>query len=153
MTLFTTKINSIVDIITNSSSELFVGNKNSKEELIELIKEVYPNYLDEYHEIQSLNEIRNDDFTTYLSYKYYSWDDDLILSKTYDIKPEILYSNWEERNTKNYWYPRLSDKGIKLIKNKIDPNNKLFFLFSMNDNPNYEMQIELERIMTRYHLG
>jgi len=152
MTIFTIKINSIVDIITNSSSELFVGNKNSKEELIELIKKVYPNYLDEYEEIQSINEISDDNFETYLSYKY-SWSNDKLLCDKFDIEAQILYSNWYDKGTKKYWYPKLSKEGIKLIKNKIDTNNKMFFMFSLRDNPNYEKQKLLENIMRRYHLG
>ena len=42
--LFIIKIQSQSDVITNSSSELFIfDDKNSKEEVIDLLNNVYPN--------------------------------------------------------------------------------------------------------------
>ena len=35
----------------------------------------------------------------------------------------------------------------------LDPEQKLWFLFSINENPNWEMQENLMNIGTRYHLG
>jgi hypothetical protein len=36
---------------------------------------------------------------------------------------------------------------------RIDPDRKLWFIFSSIENPNYEMQERLMSIATRYHLG
>lgn len=56
--LFIIKIQSQSDVITNSSSELFIfDNKNSKEEVIELLNNVYPNWRDEYAEPVPFSEI------------------------------------------------------------------------------------------------
>jgi len=151
--LFTLKPHSIVDVITNSSSELFVGKSQSKQEMIELIKEVYPDYLNEYEELQSLNELSNSEFGTYLSYKYSIWSDDLILSKKFSIDPETLYANWGDYGKIEWWFSKLSNEGASLIKQKLDPNNEMYFLYSIDGNPNWEMQEELSNIMTRYHLG
>lgn len=40
---------------------------------------------------------------------------------------------------------------LKKIKTMIDKN--LYFLFSLNENPNWEYQQKLEEVSTRYHLG
>jgi hypothetical protein len=56
--LFIIKIQSQSDVITNSSSELFIfDDKNSKEEVIELLNNVYPNWRDEYAEPVPFSEI------------------------------------------------------------------------------------------------
>ena len=60
--LFIIKIQSQSDVITNSSSELFIfDDKNSKEEVIELLNNVYPNWRDEYAEPVPFSEIRRSD--------------------------------------------------------------------------------------------
>lgn len=56
--LFIIKIQSQSDVITNSSSELFIfDDKNSKDEVIELLDNVYPNWRDEYDEPVPFSEI------------------------------------------------------------------------------------------------
>ena len=68
--LFIIKIQSQSDVITNSSSELFIFNdKNSKEEVIELLNNVYPNWKDEYAEPVPFSKITdeiNEDSLWYL---------------------------------------------------------------------------------------
>ena len=60
--LFIIKIQSQSDVITNSSSELFIfDDKNSKEEVIELLDNVYPNWRDEYDEPVPFSEIDEND--------------------------------------------------------------------------------------------
>lgn len=60
--LFIIKIQSQSDVITNSSSELFIfDDKNSKEEVIELLDNVYPNWRDEYDEPIPFSEIDEND--------------------------------------------------------------------------------------------
>lgn len=59
--LFIIKIQSQSDVITNSSSELFIfDNKNSKDEVIDLLNNVYPNWRDEYAEPVPFSEIGKD---------------------------------------------------------------------------------------------
>ena len=149
--LFTINVHSFVDVITNSSSELFVESSNSKETLIALIKEVYPRYLDEYEELRSLDELSTGELEQYISYAYEHYSNPMKLSKKFDIDPIMLYSNWSEKDTARYWFPRISDVGYELIKERLNPN--LYFLFSIDDNPEWEMQEKLMLIMNRYHLG
>ena len=60
--LFIIKIQSQSDVITNSSSELFIfDDKNSKEEVIDLLNNVYPNWRDEYDEPIPFSEIDEND--------------------------------------------------------------------------------------------
>jgi len=153
--LFTINLHSMVDIITNSSSELFVGNADSKQEIIKLIETIYPNYLDEYEEVKYIDELTNSEFEdSYLIVKYDLWDDNILfLAKKFNLDPKIIYSNLDKKDNEKYWYPELSDKGIEMIKDKIDPNRKMYFLFSINDNPNWDMQEELMNVMEKYHLG
>jgi hypothetical protein len=153
--IFVIQPQSMVDIITNSSSELFVFEGKEKQVIEEMIKDVYPDYLNEYEQLVSINDISDDNLYTYLIYKYWVYDihDNLYLSKEFNIDPKILYSNWDNKNTDKYWYPQLSSEGCRLIKDKIDPNRQMYFLFSKYDNPEYEYQELLENIGTRYHLG
>ena len=60
--LFIIKIQSQSDVITNSSSELFIfDDKNSKEEVIELLDNVYPDWRKEYAEPIPFSEIKEND--------------------------------------------------------------------------------------------
>ena len=45
------------------------------------------------------------------------------------------------------------EENFEEIKNKLDPERELFFLFSLDDNPDWEMQERLSKIMERLHLG
>lgn len=150
--LFVIQPQSIIDVITNSSSELFVFQGNDKEVIEGMISEIYPNYLDEYRSLVSLNELNDYAFDNYLSWTYKNWSDELSLSKKFNIAPEILYSNWDTKNSKKYWYGKLSSRGIALIKAQL-PMNTTYLLYSIDENPNWEMQEALWQIGERYHLG
>jgi hypothetical protein len=47
----------------------------------------------------------------------------------------------------------VTEDNFEEIKNKLDPNRTMYFLFSKDENPDWEMQEKLEMIMKRYHLG
>ena len=49
--LFAIKVNNVVDVITNSSSELFVLKGETKNIVEEMITNIYPNYKNEYEEV------------------------------------------------------------------------------------------------------
>jgi hypothetical protein len=60
--LFIIKIQSQSDVITNSSSELFIfDDKNSKDEVIELLDNVYPDWRNEYAEPVPFSEINENE--------------------------------------------------------------------------------------------
>lgn len=154
-TLFTIKPHSIIDAITNSSSELFVGKSKSKDELMKLLLAIYPDYLNEYEPLKGIDDLTVDELGTYLSYEYSLYSDsdsDFRVAELFGIEPSVLYSNYNEYSMR-YWYGEFSDEGIKLLKDKIDPEREMFFLFSLNDNPNWDYQEKLSDIFTRYHLG
>ena len=57
MVAFEFNIHSIIDIITNSSSELFVFEAKTGDILKDLISGVYPDYLTEYREVELLSDL------------------------------------------------------------------------------------------------
>ncbi len=149
--LFVFNVSNVIDLITNSSSELFILSGNNMNEVKSLIESVYPNYLSEYQEVVSIDNISEEELYTYLTYEYNTWDDKLTLSKVFNIDPNVLYSNYSDFETKKYWYGRISDVGYSLIREKLPKD--MYFLYSINENPNWEMQENLMNIATRYHLG
>jgi len=152
--IFIFDVDNTIDLITNSSSELFVLNGETKKDVIDLIESTYPNYLSEYEEVKSLHELSEDEFSVYLDYAYWSWRDELILSRKFDIVPEVLYENYSEKDNSKYWYGRLSKEGMRQIADKLTKENgKMFFLFSIDENPDWERQEDLMGIASRYHLG
>jgi hypothetical protein len=209
MIIFTFNPHSIIDIITNSSSELFVFKSKSKEIIEEMIEEVYPNYLKEYMPLIHINDLEVEDLNNYLTYhcSAHQWparpgDMPLIGDYTFDelYEPEInmrtgeIEVAWngeiqytlrdnsrppkkENKIVKNfddfkdvdpfgeekwdneedelpYWDRSfVTDKNIEEVKNRIDPNRKMYFLYSIGDNPNWDYQIKLMEIGYRYHLG
>lgn len=149
--LFVFNVSNVIDLITNSSSELFILSGNNMNEVKSLIESVYPNYLSEYQEVVSIDNISEEELDTYLTYEYNTWDDRLTLSKVFNIDPNVLYSNYSDFETKKYWHGRISDVGYSLIREKLPKD--MYFLYSINENPNWEMQENLMNIATRYHLG
>lgn len=148
--LFTFVVDNTIDIITNSSSELFVLEAQSEEHVKEMIREVYPNYLSEYEEVVSISTCSNGELGTYVDNEFGDWDDKMRISNHFNILPEIMYENYHEHMNK-YWYPRISDEGYRLIREKLPKN--LYFLYSSDENPNWDFQEKLSDIAQRYHLG
>lgn len=150
--MFVIRPHSVVDVITNSSTELFVFDGSSKKAVEDIIKDVYPNYLDEYEELKPLGQLSDEDFESYLNWVYPSWDNRMALARIFNIEPESLYLNWAEKATSIYWYGELSKEGISLIKKQLNMDNT-FLLYSIDENPDREQQEKLMDIGTRHHLG
>ena len=178
--LFTIKPHSIIDVITNSSSELFVGKSQNKEELISLLKAVYPGYLNEYNELMHIDELSMDQLETYISYHCSShcwpasksnygilngftfeelyepekdWQTGKVKSPAWngELQYQLRDNAKDEDNKWNQSF--VTESNVEEIKNKLDPNREMYFLFSNDENPNWEMQEKLMNIMNRYHLG
>lgn len=149
--MFIFNVSNVIDLITNSSSELFILSGDNKKEVEDLISSVYPNYLSEYEEVKSLSDLDNSELNTYLSYEYHDWNNKLILSDVFNIDPKILYENYDEIDNSKYWYGHLSKDGMNQIREKLPKD--MFFLFSIDENPDYDKQEDLMNIATRYHLG
>ena len=172
--LFVIQPHSIVDVITNSSSELFVFEGKEYDTVKEMIKQIYPDYLDEYNEVECLGTTESwESILTYIDWVDNSWYDcynfNSRLSKEekkekeikhatefarkFGIEPEKFYHDWDKINDENYWFGIIEMTHMKKIQQVLDPNNSIFLLFSIDENPNWEMQNNLERFGTRYHLG
>jgi len=169
--LFTIRTHSIIDVITNSSSELFVGKSQSKEEIIELIKAVYPEYLSEYHEILSIEELTFEQLDNYFSYACsphcwpstkemfpvlpgFSFDELYELgTPSWSKIPQYDLRNNDSKAEKPWQKKFVTEENFEEIKNKLDPKREMYFLYSLYENPDWDMQEELELIMQRYHLG
>ena len=67
MMYFKIELDHCIDIITNSSSELFILKGATKELVKEAIKKVYPDYLDEYQEVKSLSDLDHYELDQYLN--------------------------------------------------------------------------------------
>jgi hypothetical protein len=50
-------------------------------------------------------------------------------------------------------YNFVTKNNLEEFKNKIDPERKMYFLFSLDDNLDYDYQEKLEVFMDRFHLG
>ena len=172
--LFTIRPHSIIDVITNSSTELFVGKSNSKEELIELIEEVHPNFRNEYEEIKHIDEVDPSELESYFCYMCspHQWP---ASKRMYSVLPGFTFDELYEpedngtpawngevqyklknnvANPKNKWdRDFVTEANIEEIKNKLDPERKMYFMFSIEDNPEWDYQEKLSEFMTRIHLG
>ena len=60
MVRFEFNIHSVIDIITNSSSELFVFEAKAGDMLKDLISSVHPDYLTEYRDIERLSDLSDE---------------------------------------------------------------------------------------------
>ena len=155
-TIFEFKLQSFSDIITNSSSELFTFINDDKETVEALIKAVYPDYRYEYEELingKDLDFNLFEDFIsrTMLSYKI-SYLESFALNNGYE--PSDFYVDWNyiveaSKNTK-YFFAEIKSEILEELRSKYI---NTWFLYSIDENPDWDMQERLETIGTRYHLG
>lgn len=173
MVIFTLKVHSFVDVITNSSNELFVGKAQSKEEMKKLLLEAYPNYLKEYEEIKSIDEITIEELETYFEFFCSPNHWPTIGKNDYPVPNGFTFEEVYQRDKKSWnnrmqyklrensitWFGKTrigrftSKQNFEEIKNKLDPNKEMYFLFSHDQNPNFEYQDILSEFMEKYHLG
>ena len=72
--LFLFNIQSLSDVITNSSSELFVFNDgNSLDAVINILDNVYPNWRSEYYEPVLVKDAERDDLETFVNEIIDTW--------------------------------------------------------------------------------
>ena len=170
--LFVIAVDNMINLITNSSSELFVLNGETLNSVKELVENIYPEYKRDYREPIALRDADNSDVNTYINWvedsSYDRWYHTRNMSKEqriqyniqeyikqaqkYGLNPEEFFENWDNRNDEHY-YSNISSKGYDVIRKTLDPNGKIFLLFSHDDNPNWDMQEALMSIGERYHLG
>lgn len=178
--IFTIKPHSVIDVITNSSTELFVGRNSSKEALEELIEKIYPNYLNEYEKIKTIDDLTVEELDQYFDYFCcpHTWPSK---KSNYPILPGFTFEELYEEDGRgvawngelqyilknNYIDPDpdpdedprflpshfITKENFEEMKRKLDPNKEMLFLYSIEENPNWDYQEQLLNIMTRIHLG
>lgn len=164
--MFTIRIHSLVDVITNSSTELFVTKSSSKSEVEELIKSVYPDYRSEYDELKSMDELTSDELDAYMSYvcSPCCWPS---CKSSFKVLPGFTFDELYEpdgrspaRNGEiqyqlkcNDDYRFVTDENFEWVKNRLDPKREMYFMFSIDENPDWDMQENLMNFMERIHLG
>jgi hypothetical protein len=170
--LFVIQPQSMIDVITNSSSELFIFQGQEKEMIEELLTEVYPNYLNEYDHLVNVRDCSNDHLNSLLywiagSYCWpavksdYSIPGNFEFDELYEPDGEgpawngslqyRLKRNYQGEN--KYDYAFVTEDNFNWVLDKLDPYHNMYLLYSINENPNWEMQEKLELIGERYHLG
>lgn len=167
-TLFTFQIQSFTDVITNSSSELFVYNGRTTHDVEELLNSTVPGWENEYENPKSLEELTSDELETYMDYAYdrYDWSRyrEKITrensmqdrwAKEFNIDPYLLYNNYDEWDPSSkdwkFYHLFLKEGWDKYIKEKLPKN--LVFVFSMGENPDWDRQEVMMNYGKRYHLG
>lgn len=176
--IFTIKPHSVIDVITNSSTELFVGRYSSKEAIEELIEKIYPNYLNEYEKIKTIDDLTVEELDQYFDYFCYPHSCPSKKSD-YPILPGFTFEELYEEDGQgvawngelqyilknNYIDPDpnedpwllpsqfITKENFEEMKRKLDPNKEMLFLYSIEENPNLDYQEQLLNIMTRIHLG
>ena len=143
-TLFKIQFDHSIDIITNSSSELFVLNGESREYVVSMLDNLCNWY--EY------TLFSNEDLNTSEISLLLSWGIvDIDLTKYW--KPEEIYEICNGKLTEWIDDNFISENILKIKDIIIEKYPNTFYLFSDDENPNWETQELLMDIGTRYHLG
>ena len=154
--VFAFHIDNMIDIITNSSSELFVLKADNKENIIALLENVYPDFRDEYEEPRQYKDLDDYGFKSAIEWLY-GWSNEKKNCVVFPgFKFEDIYEKSEyARNgrTEYRWKEGFIQSNREAITNHIDANNQIWLLYSIDENPNWEMQERLMQVATRYHLG
>jgi len=157
--MFVIQPQSIIDVITNSSSELFIFQGNDKQVIEGMISDVYPNYRDEYEELKSIEELDAYDMINYFGWIFErsnwnsrNWSYECIAPPGMDIADLTVLDesgrSWYKDNLK------FSEEKIEANLDKIKEALKgTYLLYSLDDNPNWDMQEALWQIGERHHLG
>lgn len=155
--LFTLNIDNVIDIITNSSSELFVLKSDSKEIVTSLLESIYPDFTSEYREPIQYKDMDEDEFESCIHWLY-GWSNEkgeceVFPGFTFDELFEESPYQYQWKGKEFVWKKGVLEENKARIIQAIDPNNHLWFLYSIDENPRWEMQEQLMQIGTRYHLG
>lgn len=149
---FVFNINNVINIITNSSSELFV----LKEESLSIAKEmlqsiVTQDELSDYEELRLLKDCNEDEIAIYID-QYYSTSDyrgSIEAIEGFEIDEMYEQSRWGAMIKDGF----IEENKEKIVK-AIDPNDNIYVLFSKGENPPYKVMEKLMTIATfHHHLG
>ena len=168
--LFVFNVDHCLDLITNSSSELFVLRGKTREIVEEMIKSYYPDYLTEYEQVKNITELSADELNTYFDYMcsphqwpatraMYPVPKGFTFDELYEPKDggkpawnnEVQYELRNNEGTKYGGF--ITEDNLQAMLDKFNPARDMWFLYSLDENPNWEKQEELMSIGDRYHLG
>lgn len=153
-TSFAFSIDHCVDIITNSSSELFVLEGEEKNIVEALIASVYPDYLTEYHPLQELDDFSNSELLSMYSRELdWTFDESKVKS---NLPEGFTFDELFQKDSKGIVrlkYGCLNDSNRVHMQNYLSKGKKKFFLYSIDENPIWDYQEKLSEIADRYHLG
>ena len=155
--IFLFTVDNVIDIITNSSSELFVLKADSDKIVTELLETIYPDFRNEYDEPVLLKDLDAYAFNSYIEWVS-GWSEPK--EKCVVFEGFTFEEMYEESKYQSTWRPTeycmkdgfVEDNMDKILKS-IDPTNSTWLLYSKDENPNWEMQEKLMQVATRYHLG
>jgi hypothetical protein len=172
--IFAMYIESSIDLITNSSSELFVTEGNTKESVMQMLDSIEKCWVKEYAEPKRSDELTIDELNTYFEYacspykypakksnypvlKGFTFDE--LYEKVKDNE-KLWYREESYRLKNNTINPRwewdqnfVTEENKEEILNKLDPERKMWFIYSFGDNPDWELQKKLMNVAQRFHLG
>ena len=168
--IFAIGVNHSIDLITNSSSELFVLQGKTKEIVEEMVKNVYPEYRDEYDEVKHISELTASELDNFFSYATgsYCWpakieDYRIPNGFTFDevYEPDGKEPAWnghiqykvKNNDPKDRWGNFVTEENKEWFLNKFDPERKMYFLYSIDENPKWDFQEKLMEVGERFHLG
>ena len=169
--LITINVDNTIDLITNSSSELFVLKNTVKQNVVEMLEFMYPNFRDEYEDPKNINELTVEELDQYINQHCSNYNGGseinnypLIRGFTFDeLYAEKKAKDWRGRveyelknnkvSTWQYDTSFVTEDNFEEVKHRIDPESNLFFLYSKDENPNWEEQEKLMGVGDRYHLG
>jgi hypothetical protein len=170
-TIFVMQIQNTIDLITNSSSELFVLKGGTKEAVIQMLDNIDTAWRKEYAEPKNISELSANELETYFSYacSAHMWpakksmhpvlngftfdelyEEDKEHGKNWDGSVDYKLKNNKDDSR---WGNFVTDGNKDSLIGKLDPEKKMWFLFSFDDNPNWDLQEQLMDIAERYHLG
>ena len=163
-TIIAIKIDNVIDIITNSSSELFVLKGEEQSIVEEMISNIYPDYLSEYESLKDIRTMNNEEINMFLDWElgaHNRWNarEPQTKPEQYKLLPgctlEELYDTSEIgwSNSYNVKNDLVNDKNRDKIIKGLEETIGRFFLYSLDDNPNWDYQEKLMDIGHRYHLG
>lgn len=162
--LIVINVDSQIDLITNSSSELFVMRGTAKEGVEEVIEELYPQYLSEYEKVKNISELTTQELDTYFTYHCNPNFWPATKKSDYPLLPGFTFEElYEEDRTFGdlYGYKLRQNENCSFVTDgnreemieKLCPNKDMYFLYSQDENPDWERQEDLMKVGIRYHLG
>ena len=155
--IITFAVDNTIDLITNSSSELFVLSGNTREIVTEMVESVYPEFRNEYDEIKSSRDLSEEELDYFFSFATspMCWP---ASKNQYPILPGFTFEDLYEPEDKDpAWNGEIQyqlknnktetedewDRSFvtaenhQEILNKLDPEGKMYFLYSLDENPNW----------------